>query len=180
MTASIALADNEPSATSIALSGTGVAAGGATGPAGPTGATGAGGATGATGPGGPTGAAGPAGQAGLNGTNGADGSAGPQGPAGQVDLVTCKPVSTGKGRHVKTVQKCVSKLTNSPVSFTTSGTRFAAVLSREHVVYATGTAIRSGRQIQLLFSPRQHIGRGSYTLDLTYRRKQERERITIG
>ena len=187
MTASIALSDNEPSATVIALSGTGVAAN--SGPAGPTGATGQ---TGATGPSGPPGATGPTGvagstgatgQAGINGTNGAngtDGTNGTQGPAGQIELVTCKSVTTGKGKHRKTVQKCATKLTSSPITFTTTETRVVAVLSHEHIVYATGVAISSGKQTQLLLSPRQHIGKGSYTLTLTHERKQQRETLTIG
>ena len=183
MTASIALSDNEPSATAIALSGTGVATNsGPAGPTGPTGPTGQTGATGPTGPTGATGSAGATGQAGINGTNGAngtDGANGAQGPAGQIELVTCKAVTTGKGTHRKTVQKCATKRTSSPITFTTTGTRVVATLSREHVVYATGAAVSSGRQTQLLLSPRHHIGRGSYTLTLTRERKQQREAITI-
>jgi hypothetical protein len=193
MTASIALSDNEPSATAIALSGTSVVAN--SGPAGPTGPTGAAGPNGPAGPTGPTGPAGgtgatgvtgstgATGQTGINGTNGAngtDGTNGMQGPAGQIELVTCKSVTTGKGKYRKTVQKCATKLTSSPITFTTTETRVVAVLSREHVVYATGVATSSGKQTQLLLGPRQHIGRGSYTLTLTYERKQQRETITIG
>jgi Collagen triple helix repeat (20 copies)/Galactose oxidase, central domain len=184
MTASIALSDNEPSATAIALSGTGVAANsGPAGPTGQTGATGPTGPTGATGPSGPTGPTGATGQAGSNGTNGAngtDGTNGTQGPAGQIELVTCKPVATGRGKHRKTVQKCATKLMGSPITFTTTEARVVAVLSRERVVYATGVAISSGKQTQLLLSPRQHIGSGSYTLTLTHERKQQRETLTIG
>ena len=164
MKASVALSDNEPSATAIALSGTGVAADsgpvGATGPSGPTGATGptgSAGAMGQAGPSGPTGATGATGQAGLNGTNGAngtDGTNGMQGPAGQIELVTCKSVTTGKGKHGKTVRRCTAKLTNSPITFTATETRVVAVLSREHIVYAAGVVIGAGKQTQLLLNPR--------------------------
>ncbi len=179
--ASVALSDNGLSSTPIALSGTGVAANsGPAGPSGPAGATGPSGPTGAAGPTGPTGATG---QAGINGTNGADGTDGTnglQGSPGQVELVTCQSVTTGKGKHRKTVQRCTTKLTSSPITFATTETRVVAALSREHIVYATGVAISTGKQTRLLLSPRQHIGKGSYTLTLTRRRKQQRETITIG
>jgi hypothetical protein len=181
MKASVVLSDNEPSKTAIALSGTGVAAN--SGPAGPAGASGATGATGPSGPTGPTGPAGATGQAGIDGTNGADGTAGTngtQGPAGQIELVTCQLVTTGKGKHRKTVQKCTTKLTTSPITFTAAAPRVVAVLSREHIVYATGVAISAGKQTQLLLSPHQHIGKGSYTLTFRHERKQQRETITIG
>jgi hypothetical protein len=125
---------------------------------------------------------GPSGPAGTNGTNGAQGPAGTngaQGPAGQVELVTCTPLTTGKGKHKKTVQKCTSKLTSSPVKFTTAGTAMTADLSRGKVLYATGSAIDSGRQTRLLLSPRRSIAKGSYTLTLTHGRKRQSETITI-
>jgi streptogramin lyase len=125
---------------------------------------------------------GPSGPAGTNGANGAQGpagTAGAQGPAGQVELVTCTPVTTGKGKHKKTVQRCTSKLTSSPVKFTTVGTAIAADLSRGKVLYATGSAIDSGRQTRLLLSPRRTIAKGSYTLTLTHGRKRRSETITI-
>jgi len=40
--------------------------------------------------------------------------------------------------------------------------------------------ISAGKQTQLLLSPRQHIGKGSYTLTFRHERKQQRETITIG
>jgi len=191
--ASIALSDNEPSEVAIALSGTGVAANsgpaGPTGPSGPAGPTGPNGPTGATGPVGPTGANGQAGidgtdgTNGMDGTNGTDGANGMQGPPGQIELVTCQSVTTGKGKgkRRKTIQKCTTKLTSSPINFTATETRVAAVLSREHVVYATGVAIGTGKHTQLLLRPRRgHLGGGSYTLTLTHRREQQRETIAIG
>jgi hypothetical protein len=187
MKASIALSDNEPSEAAIALSGTGIAANsgpaGPAGPSGPAGPTGPSGPTGATGPVGPAGASGQAGIDGTNGTNGMDGTNGMQGSPGQVELVTCQSVTTGKGKgkRRKTIQKCTTKLTSSPINFTATETRVAAVLSRENVVYATGIAITTGKQTRLLLGPRRgHLGKGSYTLTLTHRRGQQREMITIG
>ena len=100
-------------------------------------------ATGATGPQGPTGAAGATGTAGKTGATGATGATGRQGPAGEVELVTSRTVTTGKGKRKKTVQKCTTKLTSSPVKFTTTRDVSAAVLSRGDVVYATGLASRA-------------------------------------
>ena len=196
-TATIALSDNEPSVTGIALNGTGVAANsGPTGPAGPTGPTGP---TGSAGPTGPTGSIGPTGQAGINGANGANGTdgtngtqgpagsqgpggsqgpVGPQGPAGQLELVTCKSVTTGKGKHKQTVQRCTTKLTSAPVTFTTTAS-VAAVLSRGGVVYATGSAERSGVNAKLLLTLRRPLGNGRYTLTLTRDGRRSRETIAI-
>lgn len=60
------------------------------------------------------------------GAPGATGASGPRGPAGKIELVTCKPVTTGKRKHKKTVQKCSSKLTSAPVKFTTAGSLITA------------------------------------------------------
>ncbi len=166
MKASIGLSDNEPSATAITLSGTGVAAN--SGPAG------------STGPSGPAGATGQAGINGTNGINGTDGTNGMRGPAGQIEVLTCQSVTTGKDKRRKTVQKCTTKLASSPSTFTATETRVVATLSRGHIVYATGVAINTGKHTQLLLSPRQHIGKGSYTLTLTRERKHQRVTITIG
>jgi hypothetical protein len=89
-------------------------------------------------------------------------------------------VTTGKGKHKKTVQKCTTKLTSSPVKFKTSGrTAFAASLARGKVVYAVGSAIRSRASTKLLLTPRRTLVRGRYTLTLTHGRKRQREAITI-
>ena len=93
--------------------------------------------------------------------------------------MTCKAVTTGKGKHKKTVQKCTSKLTSSPVTFTTAATAAAAVLTRGGVRYASGSAIRSGGQTKLLLSPRRSITKGSYTLTLTRRGNRHSETITV-
>ena len=158
------------------------------GPAGPTGATGSTGATGLTGVAGSagatgsTGAAGPTGATGSTGAagpTGATGSAGSQGPAGQIELVSCAPVTTGKGKHKKTVKKCTTKLVVGPVTFREEGATISAVLTRGSVVYATGSALESGKHSRLLLSPRYKLTRGIYTLKLTHGRSQQRESITI-
>ncbi len=191
-TASIALSDNEPSPIEIALSGTGVAANsgptgptGPAGPAGPPGANGTNGTNGAPGSVGPIGPAGANGSAGTNGTdgrNGTDGTNGANGApgsAGQIELATCKSVTTGHGERRRTVQRCTTRLTSSPVTFTGVGARFAASLSRGRVVYATGSVIAADGSTRLLLSPRRAIGRGSYTLTLIVGRRRRRETIAI-
>ncbi len=176
-TAAIALSDNESTASVIALTGDGVAANsGLTGAIGLAGATGAAGVNGATGLPGATGAVGARGATGLPG---ATGTAGPSGPAGEVEIVTCKSVTTGKAKHKKTLQKCATKLTSSPVTFTTTRGLAAAVLSRGDVVYATGSAIRLGTRSQLLLRPLHAISAGRYLLTLTHGREHQRETITI-
>ena len=78
------------------------------------------------------------------------------------------------------MQKCTTRLTSSPVKFTTTGVATTAVLSRGGVVYATGTAARSGSQTRLLLIPRRRLVRGRYILTLTRRHQHQRETITIG
>jgi hypothetical protein len=113
------------------------------------------------------------------GSNGKTGATGPRGPAGEIELVTCKAVTKGKGKHKKTTQKCTTKLTSKPVKFKTAADVSTAVLSRGAVVYATGSAIRAGKRTKLLLTPRRKIRDGSYTLKLTHRRDHQRETITI-
>jgi hypothetical protein len=93
--------------------------------------------------------------------------------------VTCKSVTKGKGKHKKTIQKCNTKLTSSPVKFTTSRDLTAAALSRGDVVYATGSAIRTGKNTKLWLIVLHKIRKGSYTLTLTDGRSWRREAIRI-
>ena len=109
--ATIALADNEPTTGTIALSGTGVAAHG--GPAG------------AQGPQGPTGPQGP------------QGATGARGPAGEIELVSCTTVTKTVNKRRVTRQRCTAKLVSGKVTFTT--TPALATLTRAGAVYATGT-----------------------------------------
>jgi len=53
------------------------------------------------------------------------------------------------------------------------------VLTRGNIVYATGSALESGKHSRLLLSPRYKLARGIYTLKLTHGRSQQRESITI-
>ena len=134
-----------------------------------------------TGPAGPPGTNGANGAAGANGAQGPQGAAGPQGPAGRVELVICKSVTTGTGKKKKNVQKCTTRLTSSPVKFTTAGAVSIAVLSRGGVVYASGTAKRSGSVTRLLLvAQRPLVKGGRYTLTLTGGHRHRRETITIG
>ena len=124
----------------------------------------------------------PTGSQGSTGPRQSIGSTGPAGPApknGEVELVTCKSVTTGRGKNKKTVQKCTIKLTSSPVTITTTGGSVKAVLSRGKIVYATGSAVVSGKHTKLLLTPRRSIGNGTYTLTLTHGHKRRRETITI-
>lgn len=113
------------------------------------------------------------------GPPGKTGATGPRGPAGEIELVTCKLVTKGKGKHKKTTQKCSSKLTSKPVKFTTARDLSSAVLSRGDVVYATGSASRVGKSMKLLLTPLRTIRDGRYTLKLARGRARERETITI-
>jgi hypothetical protein len=140
-TASIALSDNEPTASVISLSGTGVAAN-----SGPTGAVGPAGAAGASGPAGATGATGPT---------------GPRGAPGQVDLVTCTTTTTTVKHKPKKVTKCTSRQVSSPATFT-SDSEVRATLGRRGFVFATGWA--SGGRV-LLHATRA-LAAGRYTLTL--------------
>jgi hypothetical protein len=62
----------------------------------------------------------------------------------------------------------------------TVGAAIAAVLSRGKIVYATGSAIKSGKQTKLLLTPRRNVGKGTYMLTLTHGRSRHRETVTIG
>jgi hypothetical protein len=140
-TATLDLADNEPSPGTIALSGTGTATTGVGGSQPPT--------TGPQGPPGPTGPGGPA---------GAKGARGPAGRPGQIRLVTCTRVVK---RHKKPVRVCKTKVVSGTATFTT--TLAKAKLTRGHRVYATGTALDA----QLNLRARRAIHPGRYTLTLT-------------
>lgn len=87
----------------------------------------------------------------------------------------CKPVTTGKGKHRKTLQRCTTKLTSSLITFKTAGVSSVAVLSRDDVIYATGSA----NKFKLRLTPHRHVEAGSYTLTLIHGRSQQRETITI-
>jgi hypothetical protein len=157
--AAIILQDNEPTAGSIALSGTGVTP--RSGPVGPTGPAGL------AGPRGPTGSPGLNGSAGTPGAQGPRGPAGGRGPAGRVRLVTCRTVTRTVRRHGKqhrvTRRKCTTKVISGGASFTT--TRADAMLTRGNVLYATGSAWHG----RLVLHARRTVRRGHYVLTLRWR-----------
>lgn len=157
--ATIDLSDNEPTPSTITLSGTGVAApaavGGAPAPTGPVGAVGAAGAT---------------------------SSQGSQASTPQIELVTCRTVTkTSKvhgHEHTVTVQLCTTKLISGIAMFGTTTAK--ATLTRHGVVYATGTA----RLALLTLHARRPLRAGEYTLTLTrqlnHHRVQTRRELKIG
>lgn len=114
----------------------------------------------------------------IAGAHRSQGPAGPQGPAGQIELVSCKAVTTGKGKRKKILQQCSTKLASSPVTITTAGASIAAMLSRGGVVYATGSDSHSNTRPNWCWA-RRRIGRGSYTLTLTHKQRRTHEMITI-
>ena len=167
-TSTLTLDDNEPAPAVTMLSGRGVPSNsGPTGPQGPAGEQG------------PTGPQGIAGEQGSTGPSGQVGPRGSTGPPGQVELVTCKPLTSGKLKRRAPLRQCTTKLTSSPVTFTSSGAKIVAVLSRGGVVYATGSMVRLKKGTKLLLTPRRSINSGSYTLTLTHGRNWQREKITI-
>ena len=178
--ATITLADDQPSATVINLTGTGVAPNsGPTGPTGPIGATGGVGATGDPGATGGVGATGVTGATGGPGANGATGAPGAAGANGMVELVTCKTVVVGTRKHHKTVKRCSARLTSAPLKFTATAGSARVVLSRNGIIYATGRAVHSGTQVRMLLTPVQRIHRGTYTLRLTHGHRTRSSTITI-
>jgi streptogramin lyase len=135
------------------------------------------GPTGPTGPSGPTGAA-PTGATGDTGPTGATGATGATGPAGKVELVSCAMLTKKVKGKAQEQMKCTIKLVTGPVTFKTTGAS-AAVLSRGGLVYATGSAIGSGRKTKLLLAARRRIREGRYTLTVTHGRTHQRQKITI-
>jgi hypothetical protein len=113
-----------------------------------------------------------------SGPAGAAGPAGAQGPAGEIELVTCKSVKEKVKGKTKTVQKCTTQLTSSPVSFTKAAAR--ASVSRAGHTYATGS-LRNGK---LVLRVHRALPAGHYTLRLTtgsgHRRHTTKQVLTVG
>lgn len=128
--------------------------------------------TGGSLPAGPAGQTGPSGLAGSTGAAGSTGPAGPtgpRGPAGQVELVTCKTVTTHTGHPSQATrrQKCTATLVSGPVKFTTAGSAVHATISRGRARVATATAVplKSGGW-RLLIAGSRPMRPGAYTLTL--------------
>jgi hypothetical protein len=143
-----------PAVVSLSGNGTPSAVTGQVGPAGPQGPIGS------TGPGGATGATGPQGLPGKN---------------GQIELVTCKSVTSLVRRHghkVKlTHQQCSARLVSGPVKFVTSGKSSRASVERGGVVYATGRfAPQRHGGLELVLVQRRTLSRGRYVLTLRSQR----------
>jgi Kelch motif len=174
VTATLTLADNESTSSSVLLSGTGVAD--ATGPQGQAGSSGAEGAPGKVGP------------SGKEGTAGQPGPSGKTGPPGKVDLLTCLTnsftVVRAGHRHLVHGRRCTGLLATS-VRLSGTGLATRAILERGSAVYATGTGLlgKSGR-MKLLLADRRAVNAGQYTLLLRLRRSgrwvSTRQQVTIG
>ena len=158
--AQLTLADNEPAASTIALSGTGM-----TGPQGPAGQS----VVGPPGPSGPS-IAGPQGPAGDQGPQGAPGPQGPAGQAAAIRLVTCRTVTVHvRGRAVKR-RRCTTRTISGTARFTTADVR--ATLVQGSTVFAAGRVehgtlalharriVAAGRYMLVL---RQRVGRRTIT-----------------
>ena len=109
------------------------------------------------------------GPAGANGTNGTPGA------NGEIELVTCTSVKKKVKGKTKTVKKCTTQLTSSPVSFTTASAR--ATVSRGGHVYATG-ALREGK-LTLRISRALRAGRYVLTLTTATGRDKQTTRQSI-
>jgi hypothetical protein len=118
-----------------------------------------------------SGAGGPA-PTGPAGMRGPAGARGPKGAPGKIELVTCRTVTRYVRRHGRKVRvshkQCNAKLVSGPIKFKVADATVKAVISRGHVVYATGTGVAVGRtRSQLLLTERHTIRPGRYTLTLT-------------
>ena len=94
---------------------------------------------------------------------------------GAVELITCERATT---THGQIAQTCKTSGTSSPIKFTLTGVKLAAVLSRGKVTYATGFEY-GGSKMRLVLSPRRKIGKGSYTLTVKRGGKSIRETVSI-
>jgi collagen triple helix repeat protein len=149
------LEDNESVPASVALTGVGVPAN--AGPTGLQGSTGPQGSAGAQGPQGPQGPTGAQGTAGKN---------------GQIRLVTC----TVTTRHHKKRKTCTTRTITGTATFTTSVAH--ATLTRNGIIYATGTATRT----RLTLDATRRVPAARYTLTLTHRvghRKVVTRRLSV-
>lgn len=122
----------------------------------------------------------PAAPTGATGSSGADERAG--GAAGQVELVTCRTVSSVKGhpaRKVK-VQRCTARRVSGSVTFTATGATAHAAISRGRVVYASGLATSRGTgRWQLLIHKQRALRPGLYTLMLRTRHGVSRASLRV-
>jgi uncharacterized protein YfaP (DUF2135 family) len=121
---------------------------------------------------------GPTGPPGSTGPQGPTGSTGLPGAAGQVELITCKTVTTtvikeinGKPRKVTVKrQKCTGELVSGTVKFTVGGAVGHATITRKQTVYATGVSVSTANGTsQLVLTDLRPLPRGRYTLTLENR-----------
>jgi hypothetical protein len=129
--------------------------------------------TGASGPGSST----PGGQGatGPDGNNGGQGAKGPTGAAGQTELVTC----TDSTSHGVRVENCSAALVNA--GSMAADHVVQAFVTRGGLVFARGTARRTGKRVHLRLRWVRRHRAGRYTLVLRRgRRVLARESIRVG
>jgi hypothetical protein len=110
--------------------------------------------------------------AGPTGLQGPIGARGPTGKNGQIRLVTCKVIT----RHHKKRKTCTTRTITGTATFTTAIAR--ATLTRNGIVYATGTATRT----RLTLHATRPVPPARYTLLLTHdvgHRKLSTRRLTL-
>jgi Concanavalin A-like lectin/glucanases superfamily len=92
-------------------------------------------------------------------------------------LVSCTTIARlRRGLHMT----CTSGLVVYNHQIKTGATVAKAALTRGTLVYATGSALRSGVRTRLLLIPRRPIGSGTYMLTLTHPHRRTRETVRIG
>jgi hypothetical protein len=118
-----------------------------------------------------SGMTGSTGAAGAAGAAGARGATGPHGPAGELELVSCKAVTTTvtrKHHNVRvTKQVCTTKLVSGSFKFTDESADERASLSRDGAVYARGYARRTRGGVRTSLLAARQLPSGRYTLMLT-------------
>lgn len=103
-------------------------------------------------------------------------SAGARGPAGEVELLTCRAITTeltasGRAAPVSTEDTCTGELIRGAVKFTAAGTSTRATLGRGPLLYASGASVATGiGGSELVLTDRRPLKPGIYTLTLRHRR----------
>ena len=122
------------------------------------------GATGSAGPAGPATPVETTGPAASTAVPGAQGPAAPRGTPAQIRLVTCRTVTAKVRGHRVKRRRCTTRLIGANAMFTIPATARAS-LTRQHVLYATGTA----HDARVVLHARRRVPAGRYTLTLRYR-----------
>jgi hypothetical protein len=160
--ATLTLSDNEPTATSIPLTGTGVTA--TIGAAGAAGAAGAPGTAGAPGPAGTAGAVGPTGP---RGATGARGPSGAKPRAQKARLLICTPPAATVNPKQHPTEHCSTRLVARPSDFWTKSWTAQATVSLGGQIIASGTTRMFEGRREFLSSNAGVLSPGQYLLTVT-------------